>query len=195
MFIVFEGLDGSGSTTQSALLAEKLEKEGRSTLLTKEPTSETPIGKMIRDVLQHQWEASPEGLQLLFSADRAEHIKSEIEPALANGKIVISDRYLLSTLAYGSLAVDDLAWLKSLNKHFRQPDLTFLFKLDPKICLDRISGRGSEFELFEKHEKLVKIWEAYEKLSHEFDNIHMIDASRSIEEIAEEVWSLASRRV
>lgn len=189
MFIAFEGLDGSGSSTQSKLLAERLQKNGKAVLLTKEPTSDTPIGKMIREVLQHKWSASPEGLQLLFCADRAEHLKNMIEPALVNGQIVITDRYLLSTLAYGGMAVD-MEWLKNLNKHFLLPDITFLFKLSPEECIKRIAGRGSDFELFEKREKLTKIWENYNQLSKEFPNIQVIDANQSIEEIAEEVCEI-----
>lgn len=195
MFIAFEGLDGSGSSTQSRLLAEKLEANGHPVLLTKEPTSDTPIGKMIREILQHKWECSPEGLQLLFSADRAEHLKNEIEPALKNGQIVITDRYLFSTIAYGSLSVNDTDWLKCLNKHFRLPDITFLFKLDPKVCIERIQGRGNEFELFEENEKLGKIWMGYEKLAEEYENIHIIDAGKSIEEIQDEVWDIVQPRI
>lgn len=193
MFIAFEGLDGSGSSTQADLLAKRMEKKGRPVLKTKEPTGNTPIGRMIRDVLQHQWECSPEGLQLLFCADRAEHLKNEIEPALTKGKIVITDRYLLSTIAYGSLAVPDTEWLKTLNRPFRLPDITFLFRLDPSICIERIASRGSEFELFEKEEKLKKIWQQYEKLADEYENIVVIDATRSIEEISEEVWGVVRR--
>ncbi len=195
MFIAFEGLDGSGSSTQSRLLAEKLEGQGHAVLLTKEPTSSTPIGKMIRDILQHRWECSPKGLQLLFSADRAEHLATDIEPALKNGQVVITDRYLFSTIAYGSLAVQDTDWLASLNEKFRLPDITFLFKLDPKICIERIQGRGSDFELFEEHEKLGKIWEAYEKLADQFENIHVIDATKSIEQIGEEIGIIADKHL
>ncbi len=190
MFIAFEGLDGSGSSTQSRLLAEKLKKNGHAALLTKEPTGDNPIGKLIREVLQHKWEASPEGLQLLFCADRAEHLKNEIEPALKNDQVVITDRYLFSTIAYGALAVNDIKWLENLNQHFLLPDITFLFKLDPKICIERIQGRGSEFELFEKQEKLEKIWENYEKIASDYSNFHIIDATKSIEEIAEGIWSV-----
>lgn len=187
MFIAFEGLDGSGSSTQSRLLADRLEKTGQPSLLTKEPTSDSPIGKLIREILQHKWSASPEGLQLLFSADRAEHLKNEIEPALEGGQVVITDRYLFSTLAYGGMNVD-MGWLKELNKHFRLPDITFLFKLDPQECIKRIAGRGSDYELFEKAEKLAKIWESYEKIAEDYENIRVIDATKTIEEISEEIW-------
>ena len=192
MFIAFEGLDGSGSSTQSKLLADKLEAHGQPVLLTKEPTKDSYIGKLIREVLQHKWQCSPEALQLLFSADRAEHLKNQIEPALKNNQIVITDRYLFSTIAYGGLEIKDTEWLKSLNSRFLLPDITFLFKLDPKICIERIHGRGSDFELFEKHEKLTSIWQNYEKIATNYPNSHIIDASKSIEEIAEEIWGLVS---
>lgn len=195
MFIAFEGLDGSGSSTQSKLLSNQLEKEGYITRLTKEPTSDSPIGKMIREVLQHKWSASPEGLQLLFCADRAEHLNNVVEPALKNGQVVITDRYLFSTIAYGALAVDDIKWLEGLNQHFRIPDITFLFKLDPKECIKRIQGRGSEFELFEKEEKLAKIWEGYEQVKNNYDNIYLIDASQSIEAIAKEIWEVVMKKL
>ncbi len=195
MFIAFEGLDGSGSSTQSRLLVEKLEASGHAALLTKEPTNNTPIGKLIREVLQHKWDCSPKGLQLLFCADRAEHLKTIIEPALANGQFVITDRYLFSTIAYGALAVDDVGWLEELNKKFRIPDITFLFKLDPKTCIERIKGRGSDFELFEKHEKLEVIWQNYEKIAEKYKNIKVIDATKSIEEIAEEIWGVVAELI
>ncbi len=194
MFIAFEGLDGSGSTTQSRLLSERLEKIGRATLVTKEPTDQSPIGRMIRDILQHKWTASAEGLQLLFTADRAEHLNNVIQPALNNDQIVITDRYLLSTLAYGGLAVE-MEWLAELNKNFIQPDLTFLFKLSPDECIKRIAGRGSEFELFEKKEKLEKIWENYERAAKEIPNLHMVDASGTTEEVAEVVWGIVKKNL
>jgi dTMP kinase len=191
MFIAFEGLDGSGSSTHSRHLAERLEKNGRPTLVTKEPTGDTPVGKMIREILQHKWEVSPEGLQLLFCADRAEHLKNVIEPALANGQIVITDRYLFSTIAYGSMSVD-YDWLKELNKSFLLPDITFLLKAAPEICLQRIVGRGSEFELFERKEKLEKIWEGYARLAEDLPNIHVLDGNRKLEVVDEEIWKILS---
>ncbi len=195
MFIAFEGLDGSGSSTQSRLLAEKLETNGHAVLLTKEPTGDTQTGKMIRDILQHKWKCGSESLQLLFSADRAEHLKNKIEPAIQNGQIVITDRYFFSTIAYGSLAVDDWGWLKCLSKKFRLPDITFLFKLAPEICIQRIQGRGSDFELFEENEKLGKIWKGYEKLTNEYDNIQIVDATQKIEDIEKYIWSVVKSRI
>jgi len=195
MFIAFEGLDGSGSSTQARLLAERLELTGHPALATKEPTATNPIGRMIRDVLQHKWEASPEALQLLFSADRAEHLKNDIWPALREGKIVISDRYLFSTIAFGSLAVPDIEWLKQLNRLYPPPDITFLFKLDPAECIKRIEHRGKPIELFEKEEKLRNIWKTYESLSIDYPHVHLIDASKSIAEITDEIWGIVEKKL
>ncbi len=195
MFIAFEGLDGSGSSTQAKLLVERLERTGHPAFVTKEPTASNPIGRMIRDVLQHKWQASPEALQLLFSADRAEHLKDEILPALNKGQIVISDRYLFSTIAFGSLAVPDVEWLKQLNRLYPLPDLTFLFKLDPAECIKRIESRGQPIELFEKEEKLKSIWKTYEAISATYSNFHLIDASRSIAEIADTIWGIVEKKL
>jgi len=194
MFIAFEGLDGSGSSTQSKILAERLEKSGRPVLKTKEPTRDTPVGKIIREILQHKWDVSPLTLQLLFTADRADHLKSTIEPALKNGRIVVTDRYFFSTIAYGAMDVS-MSWLKTLCKYFRIPDITFLFKLDPQICIKRIAGRGSEYELFETTDKLGKIWANYEKVANDYENFHIIDATKTIEEISDEIWGVVKGKI
>jgi thymidylate kinase len=75
------------------------------------------------------------------------------------------------------------------------PDITFLFKLDPEVCIKRIIGRGNEFELFEEKEKLQKIWQNYEKIANDFPGIHVIDANRSIEEIATEIWKIVEEKL
>lgn len=194
MFIAFEGLDGSGSSTHSKLLTEKLEKKGYATLHTKEPTSDTHIGKMIREILQHKWEVSPETLQLLFSADRSEHLWSKIEPALQNGQIAITDRYFFSTIAYGAMDVD-YDWLKEMSKHFRVPDITFLAKVEPEECIKRIVGRGSEFELFEKKEKLEKIWKNYERVMEEYPNFYLLDTTKPMEDVEDEIWKVVYEKL
>jgi len=188
VFIVFEWLDGSGSSTQARLLAEYFQKNWKSVLATKEPNEDSPIWKLIREILQHKHKVSWDSLQLLFSADRAEHLASKIEPALKEWKIVISDRYFFSTIAFAALTWNQ-EWMENVNKRFRLPDFIFLFKLAPEECVKRIESRWAEKELFEKTETLKKVWEGYEWLSKRFENIHLIDASKSIEEIHKEIVS------
>lgn len=196
MFIAFEGLDGSGSSTHSRLLAERLRSMGKTVFLTKEPTNEALTGKLIREALQGKWETSAEGLQLLFTADRAHHLYSEIEPALKRGEVVITDRYVLSTLAYGGMDVD-MDWLKELNRLFRWPDITFLLKLDASRCIERIQHRidkkgHGDFELFEREEKLRNVWTNYERIAQEHRNLYVIDSDRPKEVVTEEIWAIAS---
>ena len=194
MFIAFEGLDGAGTTTHSTNLAKRLKEEGHSVLLTNEPTDSESIGTLIRDVLQHKYDISPESLQLLFSADRADHLKNKILPALAEDKIVITDRYFFSTLAYGGLSVD-MDWLKDVSKKFPIPDLTILCECDTKTCLSRIDVRGETPELFEKKEKLDKIAKNYHQLSEEYPNFYLLDSSRSIPVCDKEIWGVVSDKI
>lgn len=193
LFIVFEGLDGSGSTTQAKLLCEHLRENDLFVDHTSEPT-EQKIGKLIREVLQGQWKTSPEGLQLLFCADRGEHLHNFINPALAKGNFVVCDRYILSTIAFGCLSLDE-NWLKSLNQYFRKPDLTFLLDVNVQECLQRIESRGAEKELFEKKETLEKVWQNYQKLAQEDKNTFLINGERKKEDVAEEVWSIVKKRL
>src|SRR3989304_1252387 len=103
-FYVFEGLDGSGLTTQAALLRNYFLSKGKEAVLTKEPTDGL-IGGIIKAPLRDEWKTNPLALQMLFAADRAHHLTTEIEPALKKGKNVISDRYVLSNIAYGSIDI------------------------------------------------------------------------------------------
>lgn len=186
-FIAFEGLDGSGSSTQITLLEKSLINLGKKVVLTKEPTNNI-VGGLIRGLLTNSWKTSPEGFQLLFAADRAHHLDREILPAIEAGKIVISDRYLFSTLAFGSIDIP-LEWLKSINSRFVLPDLTILLKVDPEVCIERISksSRGG-FEYFEKKEMLEKTWKTYSMLAKDKKNkMVIVDGVRSVEEIATEV--------
>src|SRR3989338_2983887 len=106
-FIVFEGLDGAGSSTQANRLADYLRLSGKKAIVTKEPTNNM-IGGLIRGQLTSDWKTWPECLQLLFSADRAHHLEKEIIPLLKQGITVITDRYFFSTLAYGALEIKDM---------------------------------------------------------------------------------------
>ncbi len=187
-FIVFEGLDGSGQSTQADLLKNYLEKEKNiSVVLTKEPTKELPIGALIRQVLKKEISVSPTAFQLLFCADRAEHLKKTIVPTLENKQWVISDRYFYSTIAFGSLDINNVDWLVKINEIFLRPDITFLLKVRPEICIKRIDENRGEREFFEELDKLKKIWETFEILSKRFPDIKIINGEKSIVEVASDI--------
>mgnify|MGYP001773274544 CR=1 FL=1 len=138
MFIVFEGIDGSGQSTHSKLLAEYLENKGYKVFLTKEPTN-GEIGKLIRKILNKELEFDNLGLQLLMMADRAYHLK-EIKNYLEKEYIVISDRFWFSTVAYGAEDNKTFNILFNFNsKLFGFPDIVFILDLDPKISIERLS--------------------------------------------------------
>lgn len=190
-FIVFEGLDGSGQSTQAALLKEYLEKKGREVLLTKEPTKESEAGKKIREVVvEKSISVSPQELQQLFTVDRAEHLEKMVIPALQKGIWVISDRYFFSTFAYGTSHGVDLEWLIEQNSKFLLPDMTFLLKVSPAVCVERIQTRGKGVTLFEEQEKLERIWKVYETFPKRFENIHVINGEQPIEKVHQDIVNL-----
>lgn len=190
LLIVFEGLDGSGISTQAKSLCELLLKKGKEVILTKEPTVSF-IGGTIKSILKKEIKTSPLTLQLLFTADRAHHLFSEIEPELDKGRIVICDRYILSTLAFGGTEID-IEFLKQINSKFRTPDLTFILDVPPEVCLERIrKTRFEHFELFEEKEKFEKIRQIYLSIKEFFPNVYLIDGNRSIEEVAKEIQEIA----
>jgi len=186
-FIVFEGLDGSGQSTQAKLLTEFLLQQGYSILLTKEPTLNSESGRKIKEVLDKKIKIKPDELQKLFTQDRKEHLENLIIPALKQRKIVISDRYFFSAFAYGVADDLDLEWLIKINNEFLLPDLTFFLKVSSEICIQRIEKRGLLKTLFEKKEKLEKVWQVYEILPNRFENIYLIDGEKSIEDVFSQI--------
>lgn len=198
-FIVFEGLDGSGQSTQAAKLVDflntpdqKLKLGHTGVELTKEPTSSL-IGGLIRSQLTHDWKSSPECLQLLFSADRAHHLEKDIIPLLDRGVTVVCDRYFFSTIAYGSLG-SDKEWLLGLNKNFLLPDITFLLKVSPQICVERIQRSRYGIGLFEQEDTLSKVWENFNKLAGDFENTHVINGEGPVDNIHKEIVDILTKK-
>lgn len=187
LFIVFEGLDGAGTTTQVELLAGYLrnEKPEQKIVVTKEPTNNI-IGGLIRGCLTGDWKTSPAGLQLLFAADRAHHLSKKIEPALNDGCIVICDRYCLSTLAYGAIDLDQ-KWLEQINSRFRQPDLTFLIDVSAKTALSRMEKVRYTIELFEHEAALEKVRKNYLEFSQGGKDTHIINGEEAITRVRDDI--------
>jgi len=142
-FIVLEGIDGSGTTLQTRALADRLRERGREVLETREPTGGA-IGALIRERLSVRAAAlDPAALALLFAADRIDHVAREVAPAIAAGNVVISDRYLLSSLAYQSLDCDP-SWIREINGRAVRPDLTLVLEVPVEVAFDRVQRRMAE---------------------------------------------------
>jgi len=186
-FIAIEGIDGSGATTQALRLKEYLAEKNIPFWLTQEPT-DSVIGSIIKSHLSGNANIADHlGLQLLFAADRANHLEQEIIPRLQKGETVISDRYFLSSIAYGSLNINDEDWLYQINDQFLLPDLTILIKVSAKIGIERISETRLSFNMFEQEEKLNKVWNNYEKIHKKYPNIIIINGEKSIEDTFQDV--------
>ncbi len=140
IFIVIEGLDGSGKTTQATLLAKRL-SQNHNVLLTAEP-SRGKIGTFIRESCLYEDKRLPtEAEALLFAADRIEHMYSEVKPALDEGKLVICDRYIYSSLAYQGSAGLSLEWIKTINARALQPDFSIFIDVAPERVIERLQTK------------------------------------------------------
>ena len=190
-FLVLEGLDGAGTTTQRERLRDELEKRGYQVFPTFEPT-DGEIGRLIRRVLRGEIKLSELSVAHLFAADRANHIygRDGILENISAGRLVISDRYFYSTLAYQSFELD-MAKIAEVNDFPHPRDLIFI-DVDPRTCIDRINKRGEEKEIFEKESLLERIrgnyLKAFESLPENVNFIH-IEGERSIEETTSMILS------
>lgn len=193
-FIVLEGLDGAGTTTQLDMLCSRLEQEGIPAFRTNEPTS-GHIGRFIREILGSKITVDPFTLALLFSADRNEHVNGEngIKALAEAGTRVICDRYLFSSLAYQSMDVD-FDTVAQLNSFYPLPEHLFFIELSPEECEKRRAARGEAAEIFEKLEFQKKIDANYRKVLELYKDspmkIHIIDGRLSREEIHRQIFTL-----
>lgn len=186
-FIVLEGPDGSGTTTHVKLLADTLKSAGKDVVLTCEP-SDSAIGTFIRSELAKKT-ISPAALQILFTADRAQHVHDVIEPALKAGKTVICDRYWLSTVVYAEALGIKPEPLAHINKTFVQPDIQLVLLPSLEICLERIGQRPTR-DMLETDSLQKRVYEGYRIHALE-QQLHIIDTSGSIEDAAKDIQTLA----
>jgi len=157
-FVCIEGLDKSGKTSQSILLVEALCKKGFDAVYTTEP-SNGEIGKFIRNYILHREDrASPIVEALLFAADRADHVEREIKPMLAKGKVVVSDRYVYSSLTYQGAAGLNLDWIEEINKHALKPDMAIYLNVSVKNLLQRYRKEKSVMERLETQRRVEEIY-------------------------------------
>jgi len=179
MFIVLEGIDGCGKTTQAKLLERWLKEKGYDVILTAEPTK-GKIGGFIRDILAGNHNTDARTLALLFTADRYEHIRNTIKPALNEGKIVISERYYHSTITYQEAQGVERRWLLEINKFAIKPDITIIIDVEPKLGVERTKTQ----EIFEKEEFLERVRENYMKFN---EDVFKVDGEQKIEDVFSEI--------
>jgi dTMP kinase len=184
VFICVEGLDGCGKTTQARLLVRKL-NEDYDALYTAEP-SRGKIGKFIKRYCLHAGKRGSSIVEaLLFAADRFQHVKREIQPALEKGKIVVSDRYVYSSLAYQGAAGVDLQWIERINEHAMRPDLAIFIDVKPETVIQRLKSKKSVMENLETQRK---VRDAYVKFV-EKGELVSINGNKSKREVANDIMT------
>jgi dTMP kinase len=205
LFVVLEGIDGAGTTTQVERYAARLRAARRPVHVTREPST-GPIGSLIRLALTHRLvfpaSASPETLALLFAADRLDHVASEIEPWLREGCVVLSDRYDLSSLTYQSIVEGEppssgrparpratVEWIRELNRSARRPDVTVVVDVPPEVADARRRARGGARELFDDLELQAKLARAYAEVERFVpgDRVVHVDGSASPDDVAAQI--------
>ncbi len=196
-FLTFEGIDGSGKSTQARLLADHLRREGRDVILTREPGGSAGAEEIRNLVLQgdpDRWSAETE--ILLFTAARRDHLERTIEPALAAGKVVICDRFADSTRMYQGMSRGDLRSLVDQLHNLmigREPDLTLLIDMDPETGLSRAKGRQGAEERFEDFgvDLQLQIRAGFLALADEFqDRFRVVNGNRDMDSVAQDVTDI-----
>jgi len=181
-FICIEGLDGCGKTTQAKLLVRRLKRD-YDVIYTAEP-SRGRIGRFIKKYCLHTDKRGSSIVEaLLFAADRFEHVENEVLPALGKGKIVVSDRYVYSSLAYQGAAGLDLEWIKKLNEHATRPDLAIFIDVEPETVVQRLKPKKSVMEDLETQRKVREVYVKFV----EKGELVGIDGNRSRREVAENI--------
>lgn len=194
-FIAFEGIDGSGKSTQINLLADRLKKEGICFYTTMEPT-DSPIGSLIHQIMTGRIKTDNKVIAALFVADRLDHLLNDVNgivSKIASGMTVITDRYYFSSYAYQSIDMP-MDWVIQANEQSRiilQPTATLFIDVNPDIAIERIAKNRVHQELFEKKSRLVKVkekyLEAFDKMK-DSEKIITIDGNRAPDVIADEIW-------
>lgn len=190
LFLVLEGVDGAGTTTQAERIAAALRERGLRVRVTRQP-SDGPVGTLIRHALTRRFTVpggeplSEQTLALLFAADRLDHLQAQVLPAVERGEIVICDRYLMSSLAYQGSALP-LGWVQDINAFATPADLTLFLRVDAQTAAARRAARGGDPELFEADERQRTIIRQYDEViagAQDRERIVELDGGRPVEEV------------
>ena len=190
-FVVLEGGDGCGKSTQAAILVARLREAGREVVATREPGA-TGVGKAIRSLVLDRGELDPRTEALLIAADRAEHVAEVIRPALERGAVVVSDRHVPSSLAYQGVArglgVDEIARLSAWATGGLVPDLVMVLDVDPAAAAGRRARPEDRMER-EPAEFRARVNQAYRDLAARF-GWPLVDGAAPVETVADQIWKL-----
>jgi dTMP kinase len=193
VLIVLEGIDGAGTTTQAARLVQALRADGVATHLTREP-SDGPVGKLLRNMLGGAHApVDATTMSLLFAADRADHLHREVEPALARGEVVVSDRWYHSSLAYQGTG-EERAWIRQLNARARRPDRTIFLEVPAAVAATRRADAGRSDEIFDALPLQERIAANYREVIDALratERIDVLDGQESPDQVAARVIALA----
>lgn len=191
VFICIEGIDASGKTTQAYRLVRNLRLRGLDALYTTEPSA-GEIGKIIRDYVLDRKKRMPAALEaLLFAADRVDHLEKEIKPALKEGKIVICDRYVYSTMAYQGAADLDLKWIEKINRFALFPDMALFIDVSPEVVIKRMLSKSKK-SVMETLKNQTRVCEVYLRMVNE-GRLMRIEGNNSVEVVASEILKTVSR--
>ncbi len=191
VFICIEGIDASGKSTQARWLVRSLRRRGFDAIYTTEP-SKGEVGSFIRRyVLQRKRRVPAVVEALLFAVDRVDHVESRIEPALESGKIVVSDRYLYSSLAYQGAAGLDIGWIEQINRMALPPDLAIYIDVPPEVVVKRMRRRRSVMENLENQRR---VREVYMKLVRE-GRLILVIGNRPGSEVAQHILAVVLKRL
>jgi dTMP kinase len=213
-FIVIEGIDGSGKSEQFQRLTKRLKKRGYKLVATREPTKVYPVGRLIEKVLREEEQVSEEALALLFAADRADHTERKIKPALEEGAVVVSDRYVHSSLAYQSRGMNkelDINWIEKINRFALEPDAVIFLDISPEVGQSRLSNgqvRIKDHSYFENINQQERIRMVYLEVLNFHDSplgskkvvvsqagvtkVYRVDGVLPVDEVEKIVWRQVS---
>ena len=189
ILVVLEGIDGAGTTTQTTRVSARLIEAGLVVHATREP-SDGPVGRLLREMLagRHAPVASTT-MALLFAADRVDHLAREVDPALAAGKVVLSDRWYHSSLAYQG-SEEDREWILVLNARARRPDVTFLLDVPVDLAASRRAAAGRTEEIYDRMEIQRRVAAAYRAVARRLgptEKIIVLDGERPIDALTDEI--------
>ena len=187
VFICIEGLDASGKTTHAHRLVRNLQRKGFDAVYTTEP-SRGEIGRFIRTYILQRKKRVPSVVEaLLFAVDRVDHVEKEIKPALEEGKVVVSDRYVYSSLAYQGAAGLDLKWIEEINRLALPPDLAIYIDVPPEVVVKRLRRKKSVMERLETQRRVREVYTKFV----ENGKLLPIDGNRTKGEVAKDILIVA----